>query len=148
VRAWHPATGTMYLDGISNELVDMRESGGLWRMGMEFKGGKYLLLERSSSIAAKLEVQPLSEGLEISTTVRLGGQEFRCSALCRTDSPLIRFRVNGRTAEGHTVTARFRHGMQVERLAMENPGGIVGGPEFEGSYWTPFPSRPMEALDR
>ena len=138
LRAWNPVTGTIYLDGVSNELVDMRESGGLWRMGMEFKGGKYRLLERSSSQAAQMKIHSNPEGLEISITVRLGGREFRCAALCRTDSSLIRFRVNGRAAEGHTVTAHFRHAMPVERLAMENPGGIVSRPVkkiFDPTFW-------------
>jgi len=137
-RLWQPETGVVYLDGNSNELVDIRESGGLWRMGMEFKGGKFQPLERSGSQPAHLEIQPGVEGLEISTVVRLGRQEFRCAALCRNDSALIRFRVSGRAAEGHTVTVRFQPGLQVERLAMENPGGIVSRPVkkiFEPTFW-------------
>ena len=137
-RLWNPATGASYLDGNSNELVDIRESGGLWRMGMEFKGGKYQSLERSSSHAVHLEAYPDAHGLEISTSVTLGGQVFRCAALCRNDSPLIRFRVNGRAAEGHTVTVRFQPGMRVEQLTMENPGGVVSRSVkkiFDPTFW-------------
>jgi hypothetical protein len=137
-RAWHPATGAILLDGNSNELVDIRESGGLWRMGMEFKGGKYQIRERSSTQAVPLEILSGEDGLAISASVRLGGQAFRWTALLRNDTPLIRWRVSGRAAEGHTVTVRFQPGIRAERLTMENPGGIVNRPVkkiYDPTFW-------------
>ena len=137
-RLSQPATGAVYLDGNSDEMVDIIESGGLWRMGMEFKGGKYQPRQCSSTQAVPLDIQPCPDGLEISTSVRLGEKEFRCTTLCRNDSSLIRFRVSGRAAEGHTVTVRFHSGIQAERLVMENPGGIVNRPAqkiFTPTFW-------------
>jgi hypothetical protein len=137
-RAWNPVTDELYLIGNSNELVDIRESGGLWRMGMEFKGGKFQALESSSKQTAHVDVQSGSEGLELSAEIRLAGQVFHFAVLCRSDSPVIRFRVKGRAQVGHTLTARFHHGLAVEQLAMENPGGVISRPAkkiFDPTFW-------------
>lgn len=137
-RAWNPNTGVKFLEGFSNELVDIRESGGLWRMGMEFKGGKFQYIESSSRQTVHLEGTPHPYGLEIYTTVSLGGKAYNCTALCRNDSPLIRFRVSGSAPAGHTIAVRFQHGMAVDRLVMENPGGIISRPVrkiYDPTFW-------------
>lgn len=137
-RLWHPLTGASLLDGLSGELVDYLESGGLWRMGMEFRGGKFKLLERSSSQPVHLEVHTRPNGLEISSAVSLGGKVFQHSILCRSDTPWISFRLTGRAAEKHTLSVRFRTGLRAELAAMENPGGVVTRPVkkiYDPTFW-------------
>ena len=107
-------------------------------MGMEFRGGKFQLLERSSGQPVRLEIHTPPDGLEIAHSVSLGGRVFQCSVLCRSDTPLIHFRIIGRAAEGHTVSVRFRTGLQAERLVMENPGGIASRPVtkiYDPTFW-------------
>jgi hypothetical protein len=137
-RAWEPGSERLLLAGISNELLVYQESGGLWRMGMEYRGGKFKLVRRSSEQTSRQEIHPLPEGLEITTTLTLNGQSIRSAILCRGDSPWIRFRITGRAPEGHTLCSRFSTGLTGERLTMENPGGVAERPVrkiFQPTFW-------------
>jgi alpha-mannosidase len=137
-RLWNPKTGQDLLKGISNELTDTLESGGLWRMGLEYKGGKFQLLERSGRQSVHLEVRVQPGALEISSSVTQGGKTYQQAILCRSDVPWISFRLAGRAAEKHTLGVRFQTGLQVSRAAMENPGGVVSRPVekiYSPTYW-------------
>jgi len=137
-RLWNPVTGVDLLGGISNELADYLESGGLWRMGLEFQGGKFKLLGRSSQQRIHLEVKAHLKALEISSAVSLGGNTYQQSILCQRDVPWISFRFTGRAPEKHTLGLCFRTGLSADRVAMENPGGVVTRPVkkiFEPTFW-------------
>jgi alpha-mannosidase len=137
-RAWEPKHGKALLEGLSNELVDYQESGGLWRMGMEYRGGKFKLADRSSQRPTALEIRPYGEALEVRGQVMLAGQAFELAILCRGDSPWVRFRLSGKAAEGHTVCVRFRTGLNAQRLTMENPGGVAIRPThkiYTPTFW-------------
>jgi len=137
-RLWQPTTGQPWLDGFSNELVDYLESGGLWRMGLEYQGGKFKLVDRSSSHPTHLEVQTHPGALEIVNTISVGGSEYRQSILCRKDVPWIGFRLTGLAPEKHTLSLRFRAGLRSAHVTMENPGGVVTRPMkriFEPTFW-------------
>ncbi|UCC60032.1 MAG: hypothetical protein JSV02_09915, partial [Dehalococcoidia bacterium] len=48
LNAWDPATEKPLLTGVSNDLVSYKDSGGLWRMGHEFRGGRFKEAARAS----------------------------------------------------------------------------------------------------
>ena len=116
---------TPLLDGLSNDLVSYRDSGGLWRMGMEFAGGVWKESMRASQQPASIQVREIEDGLEISSSAVLDGQTLRRWMWLRGDSPLIRCRVEGRAAEGHSITLRIATGLTAGRLVMDTPGGLV-----------------------
>ncbi len=138
VRARHPATQAPLLAGLSNDLVSYRESGGLWRMGHEFRGGTFKEVARASDRPARLQVQELDGGLEVSCETRLDGEVIRRLLLFRKDSPLIRLRVEGRAAERRTVTVRFATGISATQLVMDAAGGVVVRPPrrlYDPTFW-------------
>ncbi len=138
VRAWSPGTQAPLLAGVSHDLVLYRDSGGLWRMGHEFRGGTFAEVTRASARRAQLEAREREGGLEVSCVSELGGQAIRRLYWFASDSPLIRLRVEGCAPEGHTVTAAFATGLAASRLAMDLPGGVVVRPRlklYDPTFW-------------
>jgi len=138
VRAWHPTTQAPLLAGLSNDLVSYRDSGGLWRMGHEFRGGTLREGARASDRPARIQVRKLDGGLEVSCETRLDGEVIRRLLWVRNDSPLIRLRVEGRAAERRTITLRFATGISATQLVMDAPGGVVVRPPrklYDPTFW-------------
>jgi hypothetical protein len=127
-RAWVPATGEMLVGGPSNDLISYEDSGGLWRMGHEFIGGRFREISRSSLKPARLEVRLLEGCLEASSTSNLDGMETTRTLWFRNDSPVIRCQVRGRAADKRTVTVRFDTGIETRVIAMDEPGGVCSRP--------------------
>jgi len=53
------------LSAISNDLIAYRDSGGLWRMGHEFRGGRLRERSRASRHPAAVKVREVAAGLEV-----------------------------------------------------------------------------------
>ncbi|MBN1137560.1 MAG: hypothetical protein JXM73_13315 [Anaerolineae bacterium] len=132
-------TGQALLTGPSNELIGYQETGGLWRMGHEFWGGRWKE-KGPGQVVGPVEVREVAGGLELSGTTVLGGETFRRSLWLRSDSPLIRCCVEGRAAARQTVTVRWGTDIVTERLVMDTPGGVIARPPqriYDPTFW-PF----------
>jgi len=130
----------LLLTDISNDLISYRDSGGLWRMGLEFWGGIWKKDEQSSHQATRLQISECENDLEISSRVKLNGEIIRRSMWFSNSSPVIRCRVEGRAAEGYSVTVRFATNLSVSKLTMDTPGGVVTRPlkrNYDPTFW-PF----------
>ena len=126
------------LSELSNDLVSYRDSGGLWRMGLEFSGGAWKESMRASQQPAQLQVRESEDGLEITGSVVLNGQTLRRQMWLRGDTPVIRCRVTGRAAEGYSLILRFATGISAERMVMDAPGGMVARPSrrfYDPTFW-------------
>lgn len=126
------------LTGISNDLVSYRDSGGLWRMGLEFAGGIWKESMRASHQPIQIQVQERDNGLEIISSAELNGETFRRLMWLSNDSPVIYCRIEGKAAEGHSVTVRFVTGISSKNLVMDTPGGIVVRPPkriYDPTFW-------------
>jgi len=138
VRAWDPTSGELLLDETSNDLIVYRESGGLWRMGHEFRGGSFRQIECASRHPARILAEERDGGLEVQCTVTLGGGSLQRRMWFAADSPLIGFRIEGKAAGRTTITARFETGLSAERLTMDAAGGLVERPRariYEPTFW-------------
>jgi hypothetical protein len=138
VHAWHPDTHAELLPGVSNDLVCYRGSGGLWRMGHEFRGGTFREVDRASARSAPIEVREHENGLEVVIETRLKGLAVQRRIWFTNDSPLIRMRVEGRAANRHTISVQFQTGLAPGKLSMDQPGGVVDRPLFRiynPTYW-------------
>ncbi|MCD6400533.1 MAG: hypothetical protein J7L73_01270, partial [Anaerolineales bacterium] len=127
------------LTGISNDLVSYRDSGGLWRMGLEFAGGIWKESMRASEQSIQMKVLEHDNGLEIISSAELDGETFRRLMWFRDDSPVIHCRVEGIAAEGYSVTVRFATGISSRNLVMDTPGGIVVRPPkriYNPTFWS------------
>ena len=138
VRGWCPGTDVPLLKRVSNDLVSYEDSGGLWRMGHEFRGGVLKEIARASDQPSKLQVREHDDGLEVSCVTRLDGEEVCRSLWFRGDSRKIRFRVEGRAAKRRTVSVRFATGLAPSRMEMDAPGGCVIRPLerwYSPTFW-------------
>ena len=137
VGAWHPDTRRPPpVRGV--DLVCYRDRGGLWRMGHEFRGGLLKEVGSSRDRPARLEICELAGGLEVSCAVSLAGQMIRRRLWFSSRSPLIRLRVEGRAADGHTVTVRLATDAFTGQIAMDAPGGVVVRPRrkvYDPTFW-------------
>ena len=138
VRAWCPVAPGPSLTAVSNDLVSYRESGGLWRMGHEFRGGEFKEATRASDRPARLQVREHEGGLEIACLTELDGEPIKRLLWFRSDSPVIRFRVEGRAAERRTVAVRFATDVSARQLVMDAAGGVVVRPArkfYDPTFW-------------
>ena len=132
------AKGEPLLSAVSNDVCSWRDTGGLWRMGHEYRGGSLRLAGRCSERPAALEVRASAACLEVSCCVPCDGEPVRRTLWLRSDSPLVFGRVEGRAARGHTLTVAFETGMPLQRLWMEQPGGVVERPLqriYRPTFW-------------
>lgn len=127
--------GAHYGWGPANDLISYRDSGGLWRMGYEFRGGTWRERARASDRPVHLEVHEHAGGVEVVSTSELDGEPFLRRVWLSNRTPLIWCRVEGRAPEGHSVTVRIPSGLRVGRLVMDTPGGVVARPL--GRYYDP-----------
>jgi hypothetical protein len=138
VRAWDPTTHQELLTGVSNDLVCYRDSGGLWRMGHEFRGGVFREVDRASGHPAKIEIHEHDNGLEVTSKIRFKGLPVLRRLWFNPDSPLIHMQVEGRAPNRHTITVQFKTAVSPSRLAMDQPGGVVVRPLqkiYNPTFW-------------
>lgn len=132
------AQGHLLLSGVSADLVFYRDSGGLWRMGHEFRGGRLREAGRASDRPASIDVHEHPHGLEVISEAPFGRLTLRRLLWFRNDSPLVQLRVEGCVPDRRTLTVRFQTAISSSRLAMGQPGGVVVRPPFkfyEPTYW-------------
>jgi len=133
-----PAGGKSLPAAVSNDLVCYADSGGLWRMGHEFRGGSLRETSRASDKPSRLQVCERDGGLEVSCATNLEGETIRRRVLFRRDSPLVWFRVEGRAPQRHTVTVRFATDLAGGQLIMDAAGGVVSRPPrrwYDPTFW-------------
>ncbi|MCD6447168.1 MAG: hypothetical protein J7L40_03260, partial [Candidatus Marinimicrobia bacterium] len=132
-------TQTSLLTDISNDLVSYRDSGGLWRMGLEFSGGIWKESMRAGNRSISIQIQEHDRDLEIINSVELNGETIQRRIWFNNDSPLIHFRIEGQAAKGYSVTVRFATGISSKNLVMDTPGGIVVRPPkriYNPTFWS------------
>jgi hypothetical protein len=140
VEAKDPRSGDTLLGGASNDLINYKDSGGLWRMGYEFPGGIWATRDRASQHPTELRVSERDGGLEVSWVSRFGDEEIARAMWFRRDSPIIHFLLRGRAPKRRTVTVSFSTGLRADKLVMDMPGGAVSRPRekiFRPTFW-PF----------
>ncbi|MCE7884116.1 MAG: hypothetical protein DYH08_09700 [Actinobacteria bacterium ATB1] len=130
-------SGVAWADGPGADVVVFEDSGGLWRMGMEFAGGRFREIAAASSTRAHLEVDDCDGTLLVTATCEVAGR--------RT---LRRFRFDGSSAlrvttdlgceDGHAAVLRFPTSLRPERIRMHQPGAVVDRPLsrlYEPTFW-------------
>ncbi len=140
VRAYLPTDGGQELlgRGVSNDLVSYRDSGGLWRMGHEFRGGRFRETTRASARPARFEVERRNGTVEVTCETSLQGEVIQRRVSFDPTTPVIRMRLEGRAARRHTITVLFHTTVSTAELVMDQPGGVVTRPPhklYEPTFW-------------
>ncbi len=126
------------LSSLSNELVSYRDSGGLWRMGLEFAGGIWKESASSGNVPSHMQVVENDVGLEIISSSNLNGALISHRMSFISDSPVIYCSVEGIAPKGHSVTVRLKTGIHSKNIAMDTPGGTVTRPLkriYSPTFW-------------
>ncbi len=131
--------GQEMLGDISNDIVTYADSGGLWRMGHEFKGGHFKELTAASEQFIALSVVEEEDCLRVSSEFEIKGETILRETLFFADSPLVFGRITGRAPAKCTMTIRFHPAIHQQELAMAQPGGVVKRPlekDYNPTYWS------------
>ncbi len=145
--SWRDANGGDRLAGPGNDLVVYEDSGGLWRMGHEFLGGRFREITRASDHPARLEVREAHGMLEVKARSVLDGHEIVRTAWLGGGSPVLRLHVDGAAARRRTITCRFPMTSAATELSMNVPGGVVRRPMrklYDPTFW---PARSFAHLE-
>lgn len=110
----------------SLELRSYAESGGLWRMGHEFKGGRWDLADRSSLHPAEVTVT-LNDGggLRVAIEASLDGQPVTLTVDIGGEEPHLVVHTAITAPRRRTVTLAVHQPSPIAGLLMHQPGGVV-----------------------
>jgi hypothetical protein len=121
-----------------NDLVTYRDSGGLWRLGHEFRGGYFLEASRASESFAEIEAREVNGLLQVRIESQLGFGRFVRWLWFRDDSPVIRMRLSGSAPHRMSVACRFPLSIGADRICMDVPGGFADRPTkklYDPTFW-------------
>ena len=139
ITGWWPGGATeSVIDGPSNDLVAYKDSGGLWRMGHEFAGGRFRAAARASARPAKVDVAVDGASLRVDVEAMLDGRRTLRQAWFRNDTPAVRMRAFGSARRRRTVTCSFATAFRPVFLDMDVPGGVVRRPlvkVYDPTFW-------------
>ena len=131
------------LDGPGFDLVAFHDDGGLWRLGHEFRGGRFEAIEHASARPAEVCVRPEPTHVSVHITSELAGERFTRQLELDADSPLLRLSTRGVARNRTTITCRFQVALSPQSLAMDTVGGEIERPrerQYSPTFW-PVSSR-------
>lgn len=122
----------------ANDLIAYKDTGGLWRMGHEYRGGTFRELARASEGPAKITATETAGVLEVRIESELDRRSVERRLWLSADSPIVRMRVEGLPRRQRTITCRFPLASRASSLTMNVPGGVVERPMhklFSPTFW-------------
>ncbi len=134
--------GLERLNGLGFDLVAHADDGGLWRLGHEYRGGRFDVVDRASRRPARIEVAETDDAVTVCVESTLSGKPFSRTLTCRRDDPLIEVQVTGFAARRRTVTCRWELTHEPVSMEMDTLGGHIERPRERGhepTFW-PVPS--------
>ena len=135
--------GREQLQGLGIDLVAYDDDGGLWRLGHEYRGGRFTLSDRASRRPAAIHVDETGDTVSIVIESTLGGKAFTRRVTCRRDDPFLEVHTTGFAGRRHTVTCRSELLHTPVSMDMDTIGGWIERPRERGhhpTFW-PVPSR-------
>jgi hypothetical protein len=138
ITSFQDASGRELLAAPANDLVEYRDSGGLWRFGHEYRGGVFKQCRRSSRGRARIRAKEVDGRLEVRVESKLGYLPVTRWLWFTEDYPVIRMRISGSAPRRATIACRFPTRLKSEDMHMDVPGGVVRRPAhklFDPTYW-------------
>lgn len=139
MEATDRTTSQPLVRGPAFDLVAWRDSGGLWRMGNEFPGGRLHELDRTSRRPAAIRIEESVAGLRIEIDADLDGRKTLRSLWFGED--LVGMTTTVGAAGRRMVTLRVPTPFAIDVLAMAQPGGVVRRPaarHYHPTFWPVF----------
>ncbi len=128
------------------DVISYDDHGGLWRMGMEFRGGKFAQVARSSKGKATVEVDQdeLRPGqLRVTSTSTLAGHRLVTIYHLGLRTPgtnlmVLGFSCTSKAPTGRTITCRVGLTQDLSSFTMDCPGEVVeraSKNHFDPTFW-------------
>lgn len=130
--------GTVLLGRDSFDLTVYRDGGGLWRMGHEFRGGRFSYLCSASEERAELRCERRGDALEVSVETPLDGHSVLRRIRLKRGSRFLWLSSRGDAKTDRTVHARFALPWSSPTATMGCAGGTIGRESvrhFDPTYW-------------
>ena len=134
--------GEERLHGLGLDLVAYADDGGLWRLGHEYRGGRFKEIDRASKRPARVSVHQTGDTVSVVVESQLSGTRFVRTVTCRRDDPLLEVTVTGFAGRRETVTCCTQMKHDPVSLEMDTLGGHILRPRERGhapTFW-PVPS--------
>ncbi len=138
--------GEELLAGPGNDLVSHRDSGGLWRMGHEYRGGAFRELRRASELPASIQAREAGGVLEVRVGSELEARPMTRWLWCDGAAGVIRMRLLGAAARRRSITCALPTRVQAQRLEMDVAGGLIQRPAAKLYSPTFWPARSVAHL--
>ena len=82
--------GEEQLRGLGLDLVAYADDGGLWRLGHEYRGGSFRVVDAASRRPARIELTQTDDALRVVIESDLRGKRFTRTITCSSDRPVHR----------------------------------------------------------
>ncbi len=132
-------SGTQLLSAPSLELRSYAESGGLWRMGHEFRGGRWAQSDSSSDHDATITVTDTSDGgIRVGIRVTLDGHPADLSVRFPAHDTGFLVHTSVTAHARRTVTLVAQQRRPITSLTMHQPGGTISRELtrwYEPTFW-------------
>jgi len=132
------ASGIERVSAPSLELKSYSERGGLWRMGNEFRGGRWTIGDRTTSHPAQITATPNADGVRLSIRGVLDDRPTEVVAEFGADDTAVRVRTSVTAPDRRTVTLATHQPSPITSLLMHQPGGVVMRPLerwYRPTFW-------------
>ncbi|MFO8057049.1 MAG: hypothetical protein R6V10_07125 [bacterium] len=127
------------ISGTGNDLVLYKDTGGLWRMGHEYRGGVFRELTRASGSTARLRAEEWEGALRVEVLSELDGQSIVRRMFFWNSSPLIVLEFEGAAPARSTICCRFSTALRTAGPDMDVPGGVFHRPlsrNYDPCFWS------------
>ncbi len=135
-------SGKEQLKGLGFDLMAFADEGGLWRLGHEYHGGGFALIDRASRRPAKVSVTQSADQIRVVVASELQHLPFTRTLTCSTHDRFLRLAVSGAAARRLSVTCRWEVADDPVSLEMDTIGGTIERPKerlHQPTFW-PVPS--------
>ena len=136
--SWLDEQGRELLSGPGNDVVSFRDSGGLWRLGHEYRGGKFREKSRLSRRRARIDLIERDSLLEVHIQSDLEHLPQRRVIWFDRNSHILRMRLVGNAPNRRSLCVRFPGQMITDKLTMDVPGGVIERPAnklYSPTFW-------------
>ena len=138
---WRTADGIEHVDGPSFDMSLYRDTGGLWRLGHEFAGGRFNVIQRGQSRAVSIRTNVGAHHVQLTSRSDFGSRTVERTVWLFDDRPEIVVQVNGSLPEGTSLCLDFETGIIAHTVDMDTPGGVTERPRrklYDPTFWPAF----------